>query len=95
MTHYVLLKFKPGEYDDSILALAEKTFAQLENELDGITRAQVWSNCVERDTNADLMVRLELTGEDMLGVYLRHPLHVEFANQTSDKLAGRMSFDHQ
>jgi hypothetical protein len=93
MTHYVLFQYTPGAPLDDIEAWAKDAFAQLTDALDCINSAQVYRNCVERDGNAELMIKLDLTGKDALGVYLNHPLHKAFVEKTTPYVSHRTSFD--
>ena len=94
MTHYVLLKFKPGTDLDTVEAKVRKTYNELEQTLDFLTTPIVYRNCVERDSNADIMVTVDLDSNEHLQDYLTHPLHVRMAQDLKDALVGRTSFDH-
>ena len=83
MIHYVLLKFKPGTWTEEIRALADTTFRQLEQEVPSIISAKIYENCYERESNADVMIRLKIDSPEHLTEYLRHPLHVRFAEITT------------
>ena len=56
---------------------------------------QVYRNCVERDSNFDIMASIELGSEEELHAYLTHPLHMQMAADMKDVLCGRTSFDHE
>ena len=94
MTHYVLLKFKPGTDLDAVEARVRKTYNELDQTLDFLTSPIVYRCCVERDSNADIMATVQLDSKEHLQDYLTHPLHVQMAQDLKDALAGRTSFDH-
>ncbi len=94
MTHYLLLKFSPGAYTQEIRALTQRTFHGLKEALDCVREVCVLENVVPRDCNADLLVRMELTGPEALSAYLEHPLHRAFAQQTMPIISQRVTFDH-
>ena len=55
---------------------------------------QMFRNCVERDSNADIMAVIRLVGEEYRQLYLSHPLHLQMAGDLRDTVIGRTSFDH-
>lgn len=79
MIHYALMKFHPGAYTDEIRKLTKETFDELPKLVPAILSAQTFENCYERDSNADLMIRVEVDAPEHLPDYLNHPLHVHFA----------------
>lgn len=95
MTHYVLLKFKTGSDVDAIEATIRKTYEELDNTLSFLNNAKVYRCCVARDSNADIMIRVDLDKKEQLQDYLTHPLHIKMMNSFDSALAGRTSFDHE
>ena len=94
MIHYLLLKFRPGSCGSQIRKRAEAAYRDLACQVEGIISAQVLDNCVFRDSNADLMVRLELSGPQVLTAYLEHPVHRHFAEEIEPCVSQRLTFDH-
>ncbi len=94
MTHYVLLKFKPGSDLDAIEKTIRKTYEELDKTLSFLNNAKVYRCCVERDSNADIMAKVDLDKKEQLQDYLTHPLHIKMMNTFNDALASRASFDH-
>ena len=96
MTHYVLLKLAPGSDVDKAEARVRQVFAELDGELPYLNDPMVYRSCVERDTNAQLMVVMQLDSADYLQSYLTHPKHVALAQGMKEEgtLIGTMSFDH-
>ena len=74
MTHYVLLKFKPGTDPDAVEASVRETYEKLDQLLPFLTDPVVFRNCVDRDSNADLMAVVQLDSSEHLNDYLTHPL---------------------
>lgn len=66
MIHYLLLKFKPGFFSDEVFSMAVEVFTGIGKALAGIEDVQVSRNCIPRDTNADLLVRMTLEGHEAL-----------------------------
>lgn len=94
MTHYVLFRFNDPQQKTIIYEKAKIVFAALQQEVSCILDAQVFLNCVERNSNADLLIKMELNGPEALEIYLYHPLHRKFVLETDDFVEQRTSFDH-
>jgi len=95
MKHCVLFKFKPDYYNEDVLKYTKEVFSNIGKKLDGITGVNVYSNCVDRDSNMDLMVEMELENKDMLALYLNDELHKDFVNKTDEHLILRVSIDYE
>ncbi len=94
MTHYVLFKFKEGFMGPEVLRRFEDTYAQLKELIpDDIKDYRIYGNCVERDSNMDMMVKIELKEKASLQRYLQHPKHIELISSFSAKEKSRVSFD--
>ena len=105
MTHYNLLKLKPGADADAIFAQCEAVYAALEAELPQAVRARIMAAlpflhdakvircCTTRDSNADILMIMQIDRPEQLGTYLQHPKHVALAQGMKDSIADRMSFD--
>lgn len=94
MIHYLLLKFWPGIYDSRFREQAEAAYQDLARQVEGITSVRIMENSVSRDSNADLMVRLELRGPRILADYLEHPIHRQFVEEIESCVSQRLTFDH-
>lgn len=93
MTHYNLLKLKPGADAGAIFAQCEAVYAALEAELPFLHDAKVIRCCTTRDSNADILMIMQIDRPEQLGTYLQHPKHVALAQGMRDSIADRMSFD--
>lgn len=94
MTHMVFMKFEPGFFSPVVAEEIAETFRTLCKELpDEIYEAVVLENCVERDTNMDLLIRMKLKNEKSLPLYLNHPAHVEIGRKINPHVINRCSFD--
>lgn len=94
MTHYLLLQFEPGFFEQAhIYELAQSTFTQLRDADIGILDVEVEKNCVDRPSNADLLVRMTLSGRDALTGYINHPLHLQFIKTICEHERSRLTFD--
>ncbi|MBR2122033.1 MAG: Dabb family protein [Lachnospiraceae bacterium] len=94
MIHYVLLTFAPGTDLDAAEEKIRSVYAELNDALPFLNDPKVYRNCVDRDSNADIMVSVTIDSPDMLQAYLTHPLHVQMGQGFKDILIGRTSFDH-
>ncbi len=92
MKHYVLLKFKPGYFNDEILAYTKSVFGKI-GRLDDIEVVKVCSNCIDRDLNMDIMIEMKVSDEKSLESYLNHELHISFVNTVNNHLISKVSFD--
>ena len=93
MIHYNLLKLKDGADAKAVFDQCREVYAQLEKELDFLHDACV-SRCVtQRDSNADIMMVMQIDSPDRLGDYLGHPMHTALAQSLKDAVEARMSFD--
>ena len=55
--------------------------------------AKVIRCCTVRDSNADILMIMQIDRPEQLGTYLQHPKHVALAQGMKDSIADRMSFD--
>lgn len=95
MIHYNLLKLKQGADTAAILARCQTVYAELEAELDFLHDAKVCRCVTERDSNADIMMVMQLDGPEYLNDYLKHPKHLALVNDMKDYVMDRMSFDEK
>ena len=93
MYHYLLLKFEPGFFSDEIFSLAVDTFAEIKSALPGVKDVQVYRNCSNCNSNADLLIRMELAKQEDLELYLEHPLHRSFVEQVNPHVMQKATFD--
>ena len=94
MTHYVLFRFEDGFMSDEVVNRFEETYAELKTLLPGdILDYAIYGNCVERDSNMDMMVKIELKERASLQRYLQHPEHIALISSFSAHEKNRVSFD--
>lgn len=93
MIHYLLLKFRPGEFTPEVCCLAQRIYKELQNELEGIQEAEVYHNDGLRDSDAEIMIRLILLTQEDLRAYLEHPLHLDFVRRVEARVVQRLTFD--
>lgn len=94
MRHYVLFKFEEGYMNQNLLRNAEDTFQTLESQLpEEIQKVNIFTNCVDRDTNYDLMIAMDLRNTDSLEKYLTHPIHKGLVKEWLPHIERRASFD--
>lgn len=95
MTHYNFLKLKEQADVEAVLAICKKVYAQLEQELDFLSNARVCGCATQRDSNADIMMVMEIDPPVRLRDYLQHPKHVSLSQNLRELVAARMSFDEE
>ena len=94
LRHFVLMKFEAGWFGEETLRHTREVFQEIREQVPGVLGVQVFGNCVERDTNCDLMVQMDLADPSVLPAYLGHPLHRAYAGEMTPHLTQRVSFDH-
>ena len=94
MRHYVLLKFEPNYYNKDVVDFTKNTFNKIKDSLDGIFNVKVLRNCIERDSNMDIMIEMELKDEESLTAYLEHELHLKYASVIDKHIVSKVSFDY-
>ena len=95
MVHYNFLKLTDGTEVDEVFCRCQDVYARLEEELDFLHSARVCRCATVRDSNADIMMVMELDAPDRLQDYLQHPMHVALAQGMKERIAARMSFDEE
>jgi len=95
MKHYVLFKFEPDYYNEDVLKYTKEVFYSIGKKLDNILNVNVYSNCIIRDSNMDVMVEMDLENKESLDFYLNDALHKAFADRTDKHLVLRVSFDYE
>ncbi len=93
MIHVVLLKFKENCLNENFILEARKLYKDLE-QLDYVISANLFENCVERDSNYDIMLKIQLDNKDFLQKYLDHELHTIFLNYIKENIVGKVTFDY-
>ncbi|MDO4204791.1 MAG: Dabb family protein [Selenomonadaceae bacterium] len=94
IVHIVMLRFKSEETADEGFELARVAFADLQKEIPTIEDVKIRRNCVAREGNFSVMIEMVLSDEETLDKYLKHPLHVGFAQKCMPNMNGRASFDY-
>lgn len=94
MFHHLLLKFKEDCYTNDIYILTIDVFSKLKNDLPGLVNVSVYENCVFRQSNADIMIVMELAQQETLETYLQHSLHTYFVQQIEELLNTKITFDY-
>lgn len=80
---------------DEILHCYQRTYLKMEKLLPEVENISFKENCVNRDSNMDVMITIELKSKKGLNDYLNHPLHLQFISATDDSIQNRISFDHE
>ncbi len=95
ITHYLLLKLKE-EYTSErgeLFELAKELFGKIADDNIGIENLSVQKNCIERDSNMDILVKFRFEDRKILDEYLKHPLHLKFIELTHMKTSKVITID--
>lgn len=92
--HLVMMRFAPDFLTDAYVAYTRRIYQEIADSLPGICAVNVYQNCIQRDGNFDLMVKMELLAPEDLPAYLVHPRHLEFVESHAGQIFGRASFDY-
>lgn len=96
MTHMVFMKFESGYFCDSVFCEISAAFNDLAEALpDDILSVTLSKNCVERDSNMDMLIEMKLRSEAALGTYLHHPIHLAIGEVMNPHIISRASFDRE
>ena len=94
MRHFVFMRFEKDYFDKAVFEYIEETFSRLQSVLpEEILACRVRQNCVERESNMDLMIEMELKNRQSLELYLKHPLHLAIGERMNSYITSRCSFD--
>lgn len=93
MKHFVYLKIKGGEYDQSLKVRMEQIMNDLLRSVCGFQAYRILQ--AKRETSETYPVLIELTFADQQakGYYLAHPLHLELLRQIKPVLVDKAAFD--
>ncbi len=96
MTHLVFMKFEDGYFSDAVFSEISEAFDRLAAALpDEILSVALRKNCVSRKFNMDMLIEMKLRGEDSLGIYLEHPIHLAIGEVMNPHIVNRASFDYE
>ncbi|MCM1306973.1 MAG: Dabb family protein [Butyrivibrio sp.] len=95
LKHLVIFTFEKDFLKKEHIEEYARAFEIIKEAFDGITSVHIRRNCVNRPSNMDLMVEMDLTGEDILPLYLNHPEHVRMGNKYNPHVTARASFDYE
>ncbi|MBQ9010647.1 MAG: Dabb family protein [Clostridia bacterium] len=94
MRHIVMMRLKPGVFDEAAEREYRETFDALAREMpEEILRVQVHRNIVDRAQNMTVMIEMTLREEASLQRYLTHPLHVAMGKKYNPYVEAIASFD--
>lgn len=96
LMHMVFMKFEGGYFTPEVVNEIEDTYRTLSSELpNDIYTVQIIKNCIERDTNMDLLIRARLKDGNSLPIYLNHPAHIAIGKKMNPHIIDRCSFDYE
>lgn len=96
MIHMVFMKMEPGILTEEVLQMYRDTYAKIQADLpEHVLQVEILRNCVERDQNMDLMIRLHLAGRDSLAVYLQNADHIAIGQKMNPHVLKIASFDYE
>lgn len=96
LKHFVLFRFDDDYCTPSVISHIKRVFADLQAALPSdILEQSVFSNCIPRELNMEVMVELTLQSPLSLDAYLKHPLHESLGREISPHIVDKCSFDYQ
>lgn len=96
MRHIVMMRLKPGIFDEAAEAEYRETFDALREALpEDILGVRVIRNIVDRPQNMTVMIEMQLREEASLPRYLNHPLHQAIGKKYNPFVEAIASFDAQ
>lgn len=95
LKHLVIFTFEKNFLKDEHIKEYVRAFEIIKEAFDGVKDVHVRLNCIERPANMDLMVEMDLTGPEILPLYLNHPEHVRMGNKYNPHVTARVSFDYE
>lgn len=96
MIHMVFMKLEDGFLTDAVFQEYCETFRAIASELpEDVKQAEVFRNCVDREQNMDLMIKLELNDPSALGKYLQNPHHIAIGKKMNPHVVKIASFDYE
>ena len=94
MRHIVMMRLKPGTFNDFAEQEYRETFDALSRELPkDVLSAKVIRNIVDRPQNMTVMIEMHLKDEASLTKYLQHPLHQTIGRKYNPFVEAIASFD--
>lgn len=92
--HYVLMRLKPGVFDEQAERDYRETFEKLREALPkDVLSVSVRRNVVDRPQNMTVMIEMTLKDQDSLKKYLTHPLHIGIGQRYNPFVEAIASFD--
>ncbi len=95
MKHYLILKLKPEADFDQCLAFTKRSFEKIEKEVPCVKNVKISANSYKRPGNYDLMITFFVSDGIQLEEYIKHPAHLEYANEMIKNIESRCSFDRE
>ena len=93
LKHYVFFKYEEGFLNDEKIAEMKAVFDAVCRDVEGALSYKITKNAIERDSNMDLMVTMELCDEEALFSYLSHREHVAIGKRYAPHITKIFSFD--
>ncbi len=94
MKHCVLLKLASGADAEKVQHKIWKTCQKLDDELDWLNRPVVCRSCMDAASDFDLMVEVELDGEERLQALADHARILKLEEDLKDDVVRRAVFNH-
>ena len=93
MIHIVMFKMKSNDVIEETVELMKKTYKVIKANYSVVHGYEIHTNVVERDSNMDIMIKVDLEDKAALTTYLESPEHVELVNNIIKNVEKKVSFD--
>jgi hypothetical protein len=94
LKHYVLFTFEKGFLTNDVVTEFGQVFQQIKENIPGVRAVHIYKNYIERPSNMDLMVILDLDDSTVLPKYLSYPAHETMGKKYDSHITNRVSFDY-
>lgn len=92
--HEVMLKLMPQYWNEHSVEKINSALWTIKNELPCVFSAEALRNCVVRDINYDLLVKVRLDTRENLQQYLNHPKHINLSREFAPYLLEKAAVDY-
>ena len=93
--HEVMLKLKPEYWKKHSIEAVNSALQAVQSDLSCcVFSAEAMQNCVVRDINYDILVKVRLDRKDSLEKYLNHPRHLSLSREFAQYLTEKAAVDY-
>lgn len=95
LKHFVIFSFEEDFFKEEHYDEYVRAFGIIKDAFEGVTDVHIRRNCIDRPANMDLMIEMDLTGPEVLSLYLKHPEHIRMGAKYNPHVTAQVSFDYE